>query len=112
VGSNGEDPVTEVRGADGRCWKAIPDDVVPERGQVPENLSPDRAPVKSEDVGHILHQHVPGPKLANGSSHLSPQNGLGMPEPLPLTGGAGSLAGEPAGDEVDGLAAMPDVSNI
>jgi hypothetical protein len=40
VGSNGEDPVTAVRGADGSCRYAIPDDVVPERGQVPENLSP------------------------------------------------------------------------
>jgi hypothetical protein len=60
VGSNGEDPVTEVRGADGRSGDAIPNDTVPERGQVAENLSPDFSPVKREDVGHILDQDVAG----------------------------------------------------
>jgi hypothetical protein len=86
VGSNGEDPVTAVRGADGSCRYAIPDDVVPERGQVPENLSPHGSVVESKDVRHVLHKHVTGSKLANGSAHLAPQNGLGMIEPVALPG--------------------------
>jgi hypothetical protein len=68
--------------------------------------------VDSKEVRHVLHQDVTGSKLANGSGHLSPQNSLGMVEPVPFPSGRGSLAGEPAGDEVDGVAAIPDVSNI
>jgi hypothetical protein len=84
VGSNGKDPVTAVRGTDGCCWYAIPRRVVPERGQRPENLSPDGSVVESKDVRHVLHEDVSGSKLANGSGHLSPQNGLGMVEPVAL----------------------------
>lgn len=112
VGSNGEDPVTEVRGADGCCRYAIPDRVVPERGQVPENFSPDGSVVDSKDVRHVLHEDVAGSKLANGSGHLAPQNGLGVVEPVAESGGAGSLAGEPAGEEINGPAPSADCSNV
>lgn len=111
--SNGEHPVTEVRGADGRRRNTVPLDVIPERGQVPENLSPDGSIVESKDVRHVLHEHVAGSKLANGSGHLSPQNGLRMVEPVLLAGGADALAGEASGDELDSLgrssANCPDV---
>jgi hypothetical protein len=112
VGSNGKDPVTAVRGADGSCRYAIPDNVIPALGQAPENLSPHGSIVESKEMRHVLHQHVPGSKLANGSEHLEPQNGLGMVEPVPLPSSRSALAGEPAGDEVNGLAAIADVSNI
>lgn len=84
MGSNGDDPVTEVRGAEGCRWKAIPFDIEPERGQVPDNLSPHGSVPDSKEVRHVLHQHVPRSKLANAAGHLSPQNGLGMLEPVPL----------------------------
>ena len=112
VRSNGEDPVTAVRGADGSCRYAIPDRVVPERGQRPENFSPDGSVVESKDVRHVLHEDVSGSKLANGSGHLSPQNGLGVSESLLLARAACALAGEAAGEEDGLLEAMPDVSNI
>lgn len=112
VGSNGEDPVTEVRGADGRSGQTIPDDAVPERGQVPENFSPEGSVVESKEIRDVLHEDVSGSKLANGPSHLSPQNGFGVPESFALAHGADALAGEPAGEDFDGLEAMSDVSNI
>jgi hypothetical protein len=113
LGSNGEHPVTTVRGADGCCWKTIPRRVVPERGQVPENLSPDSSVMESKDGRDVLHEHVPRSKLANGTSHLSPQNGFGVPEPLPLPGARGSLTGESAGDDVDsGNNVSSDVSDV
>jgi hypothetical protein len=90
-----------VRGADGCCWKTVPDNIEAALGQASENLSPDPSVVKSKDGLDVLHEHVPGSKLANGSEHLVPQNGFGVPEPLALPGVAGALTGEPAGDDVD-----------
>jgi hypothetical protein len=112
VGSNGEDPVTEVRGADGCCWKAIPRDVVAERGQVPDHFSPDGSVVKSKDVRHVLHEDVAGSKLANGAGHLPPQNGLGVVEAVALAGGTGAFAGEAAGDDVDSLSPSVNCSDV
>lgn len=101
VASNGNDAVTEVRGAEGCRWKAVPLDIEAERGQLPDNLSPDGSIVESKDVRHVLHEHVSGLQLANGSGHLAPQNGLGVVHPVALADGAGALAGEAAGDDVD-----------
>lgn len=113
MGSNGEDPITSVRGADGRSGKTVPDDIEPERGQVPENLSPDGSVMEGEKVRHVLDEDVSGSKLANGAPHLAPQNGLGVSEPLALAGGRGALAGEAAGDDIGSRSAScsdcPDV---
>jgi hypothetical protein len=57
--------------------------------------------MESEDVRHVLDDDVAGSKLANGSEHLSPQNGLGMIEPGLLAGARRALAREAAGDDVD-----------
>jgi hypothetical protein len=99
--SDGEDPIAEVRGTEGCRGKAIPLDTEPERGQLPDHLSPDGSVMESKDVRHVLHEHVAGSKLANGSSHLSPQNGLGVVEPVSLASRRSALAGEPSGDDVD-----------
>ena len=101
MASNGEDPVTEVRGANGCSRNAVPRHIKPERGQVPENGSPDDPPVKREDVGHVLDHDVPGLQLANDSLELGPQRSLRVSEPRPLTGGADALAGEAADDALD-----------
>lgn len=106
VGSNGDNPVTAVRGTEGSCGYAIPDNIEPERGQVPENFSPDGSIVESKDVRHVLHDDVAWSKLANGSGHRAPQNGLGMIEPVSETGRACALAGEAAGDDEDRLGVM------
>jgi hypothetical protein len=82
VGSNGEDPVTEVGSADGRSWKTVPDNIKPERGQGLEDFLPDQSLLDGEEVGDILQDDVARSKLAHDSSHLSPQNGLGVIEPV------------------------------
>jgi hypothetical protein len=90
-----------VRSTEGCCWKAVPADTEPERGQVPDHLSPEGAVVESKDVRHVLHEDVAGSKLANGTGHLSPENGLGMFEPGLSAGDRRALAGEAPGDDVD-----------
>jgi hypothetical protein len=106
VGSNGDEPVTEVRGAEGCRWKTVPLDIEPERGQVPENLSPDGSISDSKEVRHVLHDDESGSKLANGSAHLAPQNGLGIVEAVALACGARSLARDAAGDDGNSLGAI------
>jgi hypothetical protein len=103
VGSNGDEPVTAVRGADGRCGNTVPDNIKPERGQGLEDFLPDQSLLDGEEIGDVLQDDVTGSKLAHDSCHLSPQNGLGVPESLSLAGGACSLAGEPADNAVDRL---------
>ena len=60
VGSNGEDPVTEVRGTEGSSGNAIPDRVVPERGQVPDHRSPHVPSVDSKEIRDVLQQDEAG----------------------------------------------------
>jgi hypothetical protein len=57
--------------------------------------------MEGEKVRHVLDEDVSGSKLANGAPHLSPQNGLGVPESLTLARGRRALAGEAAGDDID-----------
>jgi hypothetical protein len=102
-----------VRGAEGCCWKTVPDDIEAERGQVPENLSPDGSITDSKEVRHVLDDDISGSKLANDSEHLTPQNGFGMLKAVSLARCAGSLAGEPSGDDVDSLGVMSsNCSNV
>lgn len=110
TGSHAEDPVTEVRGADGASGYAVPSDVTqPERGQVPEYRSPQgsrRLACGSShpaDVPHVLDEHIAGSKFANDAPHLEPQSGLGVLEPVALPGARRALAGEAPGDEVNRL---------
>jgi hypothetical protein len=60
VGSNGEHPVTSVRGAEGRSGKTVPDDIEPLLGQVPENLSPKLSSVEPKESTDVLHEDVAG----------------------------------------------------
>lgn len=64
-----EDAVAPVRGADGGCWYAIPRSIIPERGQVPENMT--RSP--SKETWDVLQHDVAGSNLANDAGNLSPE---------------------------------------
>lgn len=110
VGSNAEDPLTKVRSADGRSGKHVPSDVTkPERGQVPENGSPEGARRLVWGRSHakyrcdVLDDHVARSNLADDAPHLVPQNSLGVSESFALACAGDASAGEAAGDEVNGL---------
>lgn len=89
------------------CGQNIPNDIEPERGQVCENASPQRAFRLSwscrhgEQVVDVLDEAVARSKLTDDSPHLAPQNSLGMVEAVALACRAGALAGEASGDKVD-----------
>jgi hypothetical protein len=55
------------------------------------------------DSRHVLDGDVPGSKLAHDSSELGPESSLRMVEASARAGVRSALAGEAAGDEVDGL---------
>ena len=56
-------------GTNGVSWKAVPLRVIPERGQVPENVA--HPPVK--EPCDVLHEHVARSKLANESGEFGPE---------------------------------------
>jgi hypothetical protein len=49
-------PVTSVRGADGLSRYAIPFRVIPERGQIPENVPHS----SNKEPWDVLHEHISG----------------------------------------------------
>ena len=112
VGSNDKDPIAPVRGTEGGSRKAIPFRVVPERGQVCENLSEDGSSADREEVCNVLQEDVSRSNVANDSTHLSPKRSFGMSETLTLSGARGALAREAAGDDVDRLGSSVNCSDV
>jgi hypothetical protein len=95
---NHEDPVTEVRGTNGRCRNALPLRVIPEAGQGPEYVSHS----SNKEAWDVLHEDVARSKMANGASKLGPQPPLVILS-TSFPGEADGLAGEPSTDDVDGF---------
>ena len=54
--SHNPDAISEVTGANGSRWNAIPFRIEPERGQIPENVS--KTP--SKQTWDVLHEHEAG----------------------------------------------------
>lgn len=94
-----------MRGTNGCRRYAIPLRIEPERGQIPENLSES----SSKEAWDVLHEDVSRSYQANDTGELRPEPAV-VVEPSPLPGGAERLAGEAAGDEVDGLDAVGTAS--
>ena len=91
-------PVTNVRGANGCRWNAIPLRIIPERGQRPEYV----AQPSIKQLWAVLQDDEAGSYLANEPGELKPK-----PAPLPCeteaaSGSAKILAGEAAADDIDG----------
>jgi hypothetical protein len=97
VGNN-PDPVATVRGTNGGSWSAIPDSIIPERGQVAEDpveaLRPER--------GDIFHDDPSWSYLANETPELKPQARPRTIEASSFSSKADVLAGEAAADCVNG----------
>lgn len=94
-----EDAVPEVRGTKGRRRYALPLRIVPDGGQVPENLPKGGPSIGREYPRYVLHEDVSGSKIANDAGELRPEPSVVLPR-LPLPRRGDGLAREPAGDEV------------
>lgn len=68
VGANDPDSIPAVRRANGGSRYAMPLRVIPERGQVSENL----AVPSTKQSCDVLHDDVPRSNLANDSGELDP----------------------------------------
>jgi hypothetical protein len=55
-----EDPITEVRGTNGRRRYAVPLRIVPALGQVPEDSSEPSPIASRKESWHVLHEDVTG----------------------------------------------------
>jgi hypothetical protein len=97
VGNNPE-PVAPVRGANGGSGYAVPPRIIPERGQVSENVSKS----STKESCDVFHDDVAGSKLANESCIFSPEAGALTGQPGARPGKADVLAGEAAADHVHG----------
>jgi hypothetical protein len=99
---NNEDSVAYMGGTDEGRWYAVPLCVVPEAGQVSEYVS--HSP--SKETWDVLHEHVPGSKVANDARECWPEPpAIRLREPPP--GGADRLARESAANKVRGSAVSP-----
>lgn len=95
VGKNPE-AVSLVRGADGRRGNAVPDDTIPDLGQVSENAS--KVPV-SKESWDVLQERVSGSYLAKDPGGVGPHVAL-VVFSSPGSGGREGLTGESARDEI------------
>jgi hypothetical protein len=68
VGNN-PDAIPLVVGTNGCRWNAFPFRIVPERGQLPENVSHP----ETEQAWRVFHDDEVRSKLANQSCHLEPE---------------------------------------
>jgi hypothetical protein len=92
-----EDAIAVVRGADGGSWYAVPDCVVPARGQVCEYVSESEAKVPCD----VFQECVLGSYVANDAVHLGPEVAV-VVGAVAVAGVAEGLAGVAAGEELEG----------
>ena len=83
VGSNDPDPISLMRGTNGGRRYAMPFRVIPDRGQVPENI----AQPSSKQRCHVLQERDPWWNQANGSHKWPNESRTG-------SGKAGACASE------------------
>ena len=85
---------------------AVPFRVIPEAGQVSENVS--HSPDK--ETRDVLHEHEPGSQVANDLRERWPEPpAIRLREPL--AGAADGLAGESSGHKVRGCSVSPPVGS-
>lgn len=96
VGNNPQ-PIPSVGGTKCGSGEAMPDRVIPDRGQVPEYAVEAPAPERRD----VLHDRIARLNLANEPVELPPEPGPLAFEPAAFPGRAEVLAGEPAGDDFD-----------
>ena len=102
-----EEPLAEVRGTNRGCRNNLPLRVIPQCGQVSDNIgepSPDES-------GHVLHEDVARSKKPNNSGELGPEPArVFLREPF--AGETDGLTGEASADEIDSLCGVVDVPDV
>jgi hypothetical protein len=96
VGNN-PDAVADVIGAEGSSRDAIPQEAIPERGQVSENVSQP----ETKQAWCVLHDDELGSNFANESGILAPETRARTFEASALSSHADVLARESADDDID-----------
>jgi hypothetical protein len=97
VGNN-PDAVAAVMGTNGGSRYAVPFRIIPERGQVSENVSKP----STKQSCDVFHEDVSRSNFANNSGVLSPQPAALAGKSSALSRKANVLAGEAAADNVNG----------
>lgn len=99
VGSEQEETISRVNGADGGRGNTVPFRRPPARAQVPEDLRERGSTVNAEQSGNVLDEEPPRAGLAHDAPDVGPEPPLIVDaESLPCDGC--SLAGEPGNDEI------------
>ena len=96
VGSEKEDSITEVRGADGCRRNVVPFRSPPALGQRGEDSI---KPARGKEAWDVLHEEVARSNLANDPPDFIPEPSL-VGDPPPLAGEGVGLAGESSSDEI------------
>lgn len=97
VGHN-PDSVAAVTGTNVGSWYAVPLRIIPERGQISENVSKP----STKQCCDVFHDDVSGCQLANQAGDFRPKPAALTGKPCTLSGRADILAGEPSADRVNG----------
>jgi hypothetical protein len=92
-----EDPVTPVRGAEGLSRYAVPESIIPARGQVSEY----GAESSTKQSWDVFDNHKPRLKFANNSRVLRPKAAPSTREASASAGEADVLARESSADDID-----------
>jgi len=91
-------------GANGTCWNAVPFSIVPALGKVSEHSSHVSV---SKETWDVLHEHVAGSKVANGSDVFRPEPGSCSINACAFPGEAEVLTGEAPAQKIDSLNGRP-----
>lgn len=104
VGKKSRDPnsISDMGGAKVGSLNAVPDCIIPERGQVTEDASEPCAAGSRKQLWNVLHDRDAGSKLANKSGVLSPQAGAFAINSRSAASLGKVLARETARNDIDG----------
>jgi hypothetical protein len=97
---NDEDALSAVGRTDIGSANARPRRVIPERGQVSQDLGKRSSSVDSKETWDVLHEDVSGSQLANDTGELGPEPAR-VALALAAASGGDRLAGEASNDEVN-----------
>jgi len=98
-------PVSDVRGTNGRRWNTFPFRIIPERGKVPKNSA---HRFVSKQTWDVLNKHESRSKFPNNTAEVHPQPTSSiLLDSSHKSGGRQILTGESSTDEINGFEFSP-----